>query len=210
MAIGLLVLPEGVARAQSGDVANPVVVFDSFGAGNSYLTTVVWAVSGASTSGGYRGQAEWFVPGISGNLSSITLATLRISGSGRSNFFIAEDNNGVPGAILESYGNVLNTASGLLTLNSSSQPMLQAGLTYWVCDEPADATSLTGWFQNNQSRTNGFAFERSPWSWQGITSHAPPSGVMRVSLVPIPEPGIAALMSVALGLIVASRKGLNR
>src|SRR5438034_716396 len=83
-------------------IAAPIVAFDSFGPGNTYTTTVAWGVTGAATPGGYRGQAEWFVPTVSGTLSSIDLAVFRQSGSGRLNYFIAEDNgSGSPGTSLE-------------------------------------------------------------------------------------------------------------
>ena len=109
-------------------VTPPVVVFDSFGPANTYLTSVVWGVNGAATSGGYRGQAEFFTPTISGYLSSVTLATYRQSGSGRSDFFIAQDNGSGPGTILESFLSTANNPNGLLTLNSVGQPLLQAGV----------------------------------------------------------------------------------
>jgi hypothetical protein len=173
--------------------ASPVTVFDSFGPGNSYQTTVGWGVTGTATSGGYRGQAEWFVPGTSGNLSAITLAMFTQGGSGRANFFMAQDNgSGIPGTILESYPNVLSP-NGLLTLNSSSQPLLQAGSKYWLCAEPADSTTVNGWFENNQNYTPGFAFERSQWGWSAVEpTHAPPSGVFRVTVTPVPEPSCVA------------------
>src|SRR5438552_3307127 len=94
----------------------PVVVFNSFGPGNTFNTTIGWGVSGGSSSGSYRGQAEWFVPGTSGNLSSIQLAMFRGSGSGRSNFYIAQDNSGIPGDILETYPNVLSPNGGWPTV----------------------------------------------------------------------------------------------
>jgi hypothetical protein len=53
-----------------------VVVFNSFGSGNSYNSGIAWAVTGASTSYGYRGQAEFFTPAISGYLSSIQLPSI--------------------------------------------------------------------------------------------------------------------------------------
>ncbi len=189
--------------------ASTVVVFDSFGPGNSYLSSVVWGITGSSTSGGYRGQAEWFVPGVSGNLSTFTLATYRSSGSGRSNFFIAEDNGYGPGTILESYQNVYN-ANGLLTLTSSTQPLLQAGIKYWLCDEPYDSTTVNGWYENGINYTPGFAYERSQWSWIAFTdtAHSPPSGVFRVAVTPVPEPGLAGFAVVAgLAAIGVRRRG---
>jgi len=167
-----------------------VVVFNSFGPGNTYGSGIVWGVSGASVSGGYRGQAEFFTPAASGYLSSILLATYHVSGSGFSNFYIAQDNgNGIPGAILESFTDVLNANSGLLTLTSTVRPLLQAGTEYWLCDEPAAANSYNAWYQNNQGYAPGFAFERSEWNWSAFWG-AENSGVFKVSVTPVPEPSI--------------------
>jgi len=178
-----------------------VVVYDSFGPGNTYNTGVVWVVSGASDSGGYRGQAEFFVPAVSGYLSNVQLATYRLGGSALSNFYIAQDNgSGIPGVVLETYANVQN-ANGLLTINSTTHPLLQAGQTYWLCDEPAAANSNNGWYQNSQNVINGFAFERAQWSWSSVpAAYSPPSGVFRVTVTPVPEPSVMALMTVAAGV----------
>jgi hypothetical protein len=171
----------------------PVVVFNSFGPNNGYNHGVVWGVTGGSSSGGYRGQAEWFVPSASGTLSSFTLPTFRQSGSGRSNFFIAQDDGSGthPGTILESFLNTANNNNGLFTLTSIGKPLLEAGATYWLCDEPADATTVNGWFEG-QSYAPGFAFERAPWSWDFVAS-GPPSGVFSVSVLQVPEPATLLL-----------------
>lgn len=183
-----------------------IFVYNSFGPGNTYDSGVDWDVGGASAPGGYRGQAEFFVPSLSGQLSSIQLATIRLSGSALSDFFIALDNgSGIPGTILESYPGVLN-ANGLLTINSISHPLLQAGQKYWICDEPAAANSQNGWYENNQNIANGFAFERSEWSWSAVTSHAPPSGVFSVSVIPVPEPSNVGLALVGFAFLVHWRR----
>lgn len=192
------------AMPVSATIPSPVVVFDSFGPGNTYLTSVVWGVSGAATSGGYRGQAEWFTPTVSGTLSSVTLATHRQSGSGLSDFFIAQDNGSGPGTILESFLSTANNPNGLLTLNSVSQPMLQAGVKYWLCDEPTDSTTSNGWFENSQNYTPGFAFERSEWGWSTFGPPSPPSGVFRVLVTPVPEPTAFGFLVLG-GLFVAGR-----
>jgi hypothetical protein len=185
----------------AGSGATPVVVFNSFGPGNTYSSTVAWGVTGNATQGGYRGQAEWFVPAIPGELSSVTLATYRQSGSGRSNFFLAQDSGSSPGTVLESFLNTANNPNGLLTLNSVARPMLQTGVKYWICDEPADTTTFNGWYENSQNYAPGFAFERSQWSWSFVgPPSVPPSGVFSVSVTAVPEP--AAMVLVALGLVL--------
>jgi hypothetical protein len=197
------------AQAQSPIIQPTVSVYNSFGPGNSFGNGIVWAVKGDSTSGGYRGQAQFFIPNISGNLNQIQLATYHVSGSDLSNFFIAQDNgSGLPGSILESWTGVQNAANGLLTLNSAAVPLLQAGQEYWLCDEPGDPTSYNGWWQNNQGISPGDAFDNSEWGWGTIAGGIEDAGVFSVNAVPVPEPSVAALG--LLGLIFLTRAGLSR
>ena len=178
-----------------------VTVYNSFGAGNSYNTGIVWAVGGASAPSGYRGQAEFFVPGVSGYLSAVQLATEHLSGSALSNFYITADNgSGTPGTVLESFLGIQNP-NGLLTLNSTVEPLLQAGATYWLCDEPATDTSYNGWFENSQNVDNSFAYERSEWGWSSVPGGGPANGVFRVTVTPVPEPTSLAIVAGGLALL---------
>jgi hypothetical protein len=93
---------------------------------------------------------------------------------------------------LESFTSVLN-ATGLLTMNSTAKPLLQAGTKYWICDEPTAGNSYNAWYYNNQEQANGFAFERSEWGWSAVPASAPNSGVFEVSITPVPEPSAMEL-----------------
>ena len=197
------------AKAQSPVIPPTVSVYNSFGPGNSFGNGIVWGIVGSSVSGGYRGQAQFFVPNISGNLAQIQLATYHVSGSDLSNFFIAQDNgSGLPGSILESWTGVHNAANGVLTINSAVQPLLQAGQEYWLCDEPGDPTSKNGWWQNNQGISPGDAFDNSEWGWGTISGGIEDAGVFNISVVPVPEPSVAAFG--LLGLMFLTRAGLSR
>ncbi len=202
LAVCALVAVNGVFDA----AGSQVVVYDSFGPGNSYNSGVVWAVSGDSTSGGYRGQAEFFVPGISGNLAGVQLATYHVSGSTLSNFYIAQDDgNGIPGVVLEAYLNVPNV-NGTMSIGSLTHPLLQASQKYWLCDEPATSDAYNGWYQNSQNVINGFAFERAEWSWSSVdAAYSPPSGVFRVTVTPVPEPSSIGLTLLSLCLLAGRR-----
>ena len=203
--VAVLVLTGLVPAARA--VVPGEVAFSSFGSGNSYSTATVWGVSGASTSGGYRGQAEFFTPSVTGYLTGVTLATYHVSGSSLGNFFIAQDNgSGAPGAILETYDNIVNNSRGLLTINSVTDPLLLAGTQYWLCDEPAAANSYNGWYYNNQGYDNGFAFERGEWSWASIPGPAPASGVFSVNVTPIPEPTGMVLGLLGATVCLAARR----
>jgi hypothetical protein len=178
----------------------PITVFNSFGAGGSFNSAIVWGVTGVNISNGYRGQAELFVPSNSGYLDIVQLETYHVGGSNLGNFAIAQDNgSGLPGTILESWSNVANP-SGLLTLTSAVDPFLQAGQTYWLTDEPANASSDNGWYQNNQNIPPA-AYENSPGGWNPIPN-VETAGVFSVTVIPVPEPstvGIFVLGFLCLG-----------
>ena len=191
--------------------ARALAIYNSFGPGNTYQTTVGWGVEGASTSGGYRGRQSRMVrpEHVAGTLNSIELATFHFSGSGRANWFLTTDNGGVPGTVIESYLNVLSP-NGLMTLTSSSHSELQAGQVYWLCAEPVDSTSGVGWYENSQNVNNSFAFERSQSGWQNVSPPSPPNGVFSVDITPVPEPSTASITFIAIGALVWQRNRIVR
>ena len=94
----------------------------------------------------------------------------------------------------------------MLTLNSTVQPLLQAGTEYWLCDEPTADNSYNGWYQNNQGYAPSFAYERSEWGWAAIPAeHSPNSGVFQVSVTPVPEPSVMGLATLCVGCLLFLR-----
>src|SRR5215472_6300456 len=176
------------SRAQP--TQSPVFVFNSFGSGNSYITYADWGISGASgLPGGFVGHAELFVPSVSGNLNSLQVAVGQISGgTGLVNFSVAADNGGTPGATLESFSNeqAPSPASGVLTINSVTQPLLQAGATYWLVAEPAQSTTSVGWYANDQGFKNDYAQEGPPGQWTSGHITFESNGAFAVSVLPVP------------------------
>lgn len=173
-----------------------VQVYNSFGPGNSYNTAIAWGIEGTSTANGYRGQAQFFVPGTSGYLDQILLETTHVSGfSNLGNLYIAQDNgSGIPGSILESWLNVAHP-NGSLLLTSTTPVLLQAGQTYWLCDEPAAANTSIAWYQNNQNISPGDAYDNSEWSWNTIPAGIETAGVFALTVTSVPEPSTVALFS---------------
>src|SRR5689334_7430345 len=91
---GLVIL----AFATRATAQVPFYAYNSFAAGNSYNQNLGWAVRGLAA-GGYRGQAEWFIPGASGYLTSFQVALRTSSGSGMGNFYVLRDTSGFPGSV---------------------------------------------------------------------------------------------------------------
>jgi hypothetical protein len=196
------------AHANTGD---SVLVYNSFGSGDSY-SSIRWIVGGTSSTHGYQGHAEYFVPDISGYLSQIQVATIdEAGGSPLSNFFIAQDNgSGIPGSILESFDNV-SVPNGLLTINSVATPLLQAGQTYWLCDEPANANTYTGWYENNVGVTGDDAIEtQGSWTWINAAAEDNTDSVFSISVVPVPEPSMAGLILLGAVLLAGRRYRLRK
>jgi hypothetical protein len=184
-----------------------VLVFDSFGPGNSYDTGHRWLVEPVGAAHGYQGRGEAFTPGISGYLSMIQLATLQQSGSPLGNFTIAQDNgSGLPGTVLESFNNVLNQ-NGITTITSVAKPLLQAGQTYWLTDDPITAGGVNAWAYNNQGLTGADAYETTggPGVWFNLGVAGTTDGVFSISVVPVPEPASVGLLLLGGGLLAARR-----
>ena len=193
-----------VPRLQSAQT--PVYVYNSFGPGNTYVNYAYWGVHGASLPGGFVGHAESFVPTLSGNLGTLQVAIVQVSGGdGLANFFVAADNGGTPGIMLESFMNVVAPASGsssfLVTMNSITQPLLQGGTTYWLCLEPADDTTAIGWFANSQGYVGEYAQESPPGAWAAAPVTFGANGVFDVSVTPVPEPALAGLLFLAVSCL---------
>ena len=92
--------------------------------------------------------------------------------------------------------------NGLLTLNSTTHPWLEAGQQYWICDEPTATDSYNAWYENNQGLTNTTAYEDSEWAWLGRGPPNTPNGVFRVIVTPVPEPSVAMLAAFGGGLLL--------
>jgi hypothetical protein len=194
----------------SASATSATLVYSSFGPGSTYNSGADWIVGGSASLHGYQGHAEYFVPGFSGYLSQIQVGTKVLGGVALSDFFIAQDNgSGIPGAVLENFSNV-SDPNGVLTLNSVTTPLLQAGQKYWLCDEPADPNTYTGWCLNSRSITNGYATETSQGGWFALASSPVASCVFSISAVPVPEPSTAGLVFVGAGLLEAERRGTSR
>lgn len=141
------------------------VAFSSFGSGGECATNGLTIKSG-------DGHADWFVSETSGRLYAIELKIEPVSEPAKRLIVsIAQDENGVPGAALETFS-VARLAStntlGWLDLNSRQQPALKAGVKYWI-----DARSPGAWywhFNNQNIVQNSMRPARRKWISAGYTN----------------------------------------
>jgi hypothetical protein len=189
---------------------NSVYVFNSFGANNTYDANRGWAIAGTNGIPGvseYSGLAEYFTPNVTGSLYQIQLATRSIfnSGSTAVDFYIAQDNGrGLPGSILESFSNTITPTgaiAGVVTLDSISDPLLQAGQKYWLCAEPASPNTGISWCFNLEGLTNYFANESSEWNWSSTSVGGAIDSVFSISVIPVPEPSGIVISFVGFALL---------
>jgi RNA polymerase sigma factor (sigma-70 family) len=133
----------------------------------------------------YHARAEWFVPVISGRLSTLEIALQRWGAAGV-NVSVAQDADGRPGGVLERFAKALppvtqgegRSGPGLtLTLQSKAQPQLVAGSKYWLTVEPATQTAFAIWFPTWLPTTDDFLNAKEPGKWELI-----PAGTQRPGL----------------------------
>ena len=175
-----------------GSSASLKSAFSSFGPDKGYDRRFAWPLNGgANQLDGkpveYRGQAEWFVPSISGRLNAIEIA-LGGPGSDRLNLFVAEDHYGFPGEKLEHFANVpiqerSSQTNEPMVLRSVARPGLKAGRKYWLCAEPADTTTASVWYASELPLTNGFAYDMVPGGWAIVDRRLMAQGLPGISAV---------------------------
>jgi hypothetical protein len=173
------------------------VIYTNFGPGNTYGGTY-WPVGGAS------GQtiAASFVPTLSYDLGSVSVAVQYSKGvDGLNSIIVAADAGDAPGAVIESFNNLLFPVSpDIETVNSVLNPLLLAGQKYWIVMTTTASTEM--WFFNDSSQT-GLAYGntgQATWGWDDTDSTPAFQVDSNGAAVVLPEPGTIGMLLVALGL----------
>lgn len=143
-----------------------------FGLGGTRFHTSAWVVSGSSasapngTTSGFRGYAEPLTIYNPGGLSLIEAPIHSIAG--RLNLSLAEDNNGIPGKVIENFSSLQAPHVGgtnVLRLESVAHPQLFAKAKYWLCIEPSDPDTMALWFYSMDLPPRNYVVEKSPGDW---------------------------------------------
>ena len=122
----------------------------------------------------YSARAEWFVPAVAGELSTIEIALQRDQPGGV-NVFVARDVAGRVGKVLERFGDVLappmppggnDGERPTLILTSKLRPRLEAGSRYWLGVEPADPGTRTHWWPTWFPITDDYLDAAHPGKWR--------------------------------------------
>ena len=167
-----LAIGAGVAVVMAGGYF-ATAEFASFGNHPPVDACPGWMVSGATaqlSKGGpakYRAISEWIKISFPGTLDLIQLPVQSLN-SGRLNISLAEDDNGLPGKVVETFPGVAIPEVGStnpVVVRSALRPLLQKGVKYWISAEPLDNGAAAVWFYNTDITLKSHAESSSPGNW---------------------------------------------
>src|SRR5438105_1637430 len=183
------VLTIGLACGLFAATAWTQVVFDNFGPGGTFNTGFGWTESGPTSGIGSDSQGERFIPALSGNLSSITIAMSHNEGLNDLHLFLSNGSGGIPGIVLESWtiNNLPSFGSSYvpLVINSATHPLLSSGTVYYLYSkEPGNEWNDWNKNSNSEQGLHINSANGGPYNTSTIEQ-----GAFRVTVEPVPEPG---------------------
>lgn len=191
--------------------AGASTIYSTFGPGNSYDTVSDGSHSYDVGGGAFNGniedeQASSFVATGSFLLDSIRVGAYNVEGTNQLTLYLAAGGT-QPGAPIETFSaSNLTSTSEILTFNSTTHPLLQSGMIYWVV---LTKTDLAGGADEWNWNSAGFQ-GRSYMLFQNGIWHANPTGLAPAFEVSgtsaVPEPGPTVLLLIGFSLAFAATK----
>jgi hypothetical protein len=150
-----------VVQSPSPQFATNTVFFSNVGPGGSFSSTA-WCVSGATSPCGRFDEAMPFFPSVSGLVTQIYVGLVNVSGTNAALVQLAQDNGGVPGAILASGGIAGSPHIGATccvgSISVSPSVPIGYGHRYWIIVRPAASNTYSGWNWSYYGGSTTFAF----------------------------------------------------
>lgn len=192
------------------------VIFSNLGPGDSFDSSQSWFVGGLNSSVGqsFGLGARVAMPftvatGPDVVFTGAELALSYTEGPNSLEVQLATDAAGLPGAVLESIAAAFPSPAALVSVASSSLPVLTAGTTYWIIAS-VDLTGTTGggWNFTSPAVTGPIAFQQDSGSGPGGWFATNTTGAaFRVTGSAVPEPPAFALAALGgLGLAGVLRR----
>lgn len=190
------------------------ILISNFGPGLAYNTSGGNAVGNAFDNNTYA-EGDTFTPTFTATFSSLDIALgCAFVCPDPFNVSLTSDNGGQPGAVIETFsvaGSSLGPSgsnNAPLVLNSALNPVLTAGLPYWIT-VTSDLSDSISWNWNSTGDTSAEAISTDGGAtWFSPSGQTP--GALEVDGSPIisstPEPSSAACLMLALLLLPAIRK----
>jgi PEP-CTERM motif len=180
--------------------ASPIAVYDNFGPGQSYDTGDSWAVLSVA---GHSGQALAvpFSPASTVTLDAVLLPLNYLSGTNSVVVSLHPDVGGQPGATsLESFtltGLPTEPTSTVFQLNSVSEPVLDAGTTYWIAAFPGSSETEAGWLWNSTGALgfSGTLDGGNTWVYDDNPDYPAPALEVLGNQVATPEPSVLMMLA---------------
>jgi hypothetical protein len=180
--------------------AAAAVAFSTFGAGDSFDTSLSWIIGGVNGSDPFT-QGDQFVAAASGGITDIDIALVQISGSDDLTLTLRSDSAGTPGAIIETWiidDALISETAGVVHVDADGLTNLVAGTSYWLIAS-APSTSHYGWNLNDQGITGQHCFSVPSTSCDSIETETLGAFRIEVDGAVVSEPATIALL--ALGLL---------
>jgi hypothetical protein len=195
---------------------SPVIVFNDFGSGDSYMPGPGITVGCGAVCWGNAGYSHaWsFVPGVTSSFASLETAAWALGFALPTTLVlsIAADAGGVPGLPLESFSLPLTSTPQTLLLDSVAHPLLMAGSTYWFIAGTEDLVNQAANIGINSVGVTGpEALRLGSDPWSPTTSSA--YGVFRVvgeAPSAIPEPSMSLLFAAGSAALVVAKRLCKR
>lgn len=198
--------------------AGAETIINTIPTGNLFLQPPVATGAGVFFGDGGIVLADAFTPTFDATVDQISVVAQYIPflapGTSPVSLTLLSDSGNSPGSVLESYVATLDLSNPLLqivTVDSSSHPLLQAGDQYWLSFTPLDPINTAiGW----GLASPGYPGIELPIaeSTTGSNSGWGPTGLnlaneFSVSGTPVPEPGTFAWAVLAILVAARSRRG---
>ncbi len=157
------------APAVSPQLASNTLFFSNLGPGGSFQSTGFCVNGPTGPCGGRFDEAASFVPAVSGRVTQIDVGVTHFAGTNAAVVKLAQDNGGVPGAVLGSWP-IANQPTYGATCCATTIPInpsisIGAGRTYWVI-AVAGASNTDDALNFNYNGTTGiYAYSTNGTSW---------------------------------------------
>ncbi len=181
------------------------VLYDNFGAGQSYNSSGAYSITGSSIPRlGEGEEAVAFTPATTVKFSSVQLPLEYLQGTNSFIVSLRADAGGQPATTaMESFTfNGLSATSTIVEGDSVTTPVLDAGVTYWIAVFPGGSDSAAGWLLNSTGAV-GRSFSSDGATWTATPSDTAPA--LAVFGTQVPEPGSATLLVTGLLCLAAWR-----
>ncbi len=201
MALGLAVL--------AGPAAHAATIYSNLSGADTYLGNTSVIFRGPNVLPFEGRYAVSFTPGNNYTLDSVEVGLSSLQGwADDAEIALAASDSGLPGTVIESLGvfsgfpEFGTSDSFLVTANSAANPLLQAGVEYFIVVSAGDPDAYAYWNLNNQG-VHGIFHQEDGGVWQEFAGTIQPT--LRVNGTIVPTPTAAAMGGVLLGLFSLAR-----